>query len=76
MMDEMVTIQISKELKEYLDKVAYGNGAEAWYTSQITLPLDDYDFIIRSIIRDAFIIKTVLFDEEISDYPLRIELVR
>lgn len=51
-MSERVSIEISKELKEYLDEVAYDDGVEAWYTEQMKLPLGDYDFTIKGLLND------------------------
>jgi len=59
----MVTIEISEELKKYLDEVAYGNGAEAWYTEQIKLPLDDYDYTIKSILNDFADMRAFAYDD-------------
>jgi len=53
----MKTIEISDELYEYLKDLRHADGAEAWYTAQISLDLDDMDATIKDIImsRDTWI---------------------
>ena len=48
----MRTIEISNELYEYLKDLRHADGAEAWYTAQISLDLDDMDATIKSVIED------------------------
>lgn len=48
----MKTIEVSDELYEYLKEVRYNDGAEAWYTEQIKLDLDNLDDAIKRIIED------------------------
>ena len=48
----MKTIEISDELYEYLKDLRHADGAEAWYTAQISLDLDDMDAMIKNIIKD------------------------
>jgi len=48
----MKIIEISDELYEYLKDLRHADGAEAWYTAQIKLDLDDMDAMIKNIIKD------------------------
>ena len=48
----MKTIEISDEFYEYLKELRYADGAEAWYTEQIELDLDDMDATIKDIIKN------------------------
>ena len=45
-----MNIEISDELYEYLKDLRHADGAEAWYTAQIKLDLDDMDATIKDII--------------------------
>ena len=43
-------IEIDDEVKVFLDKWLYGEGAEAWYCGGVKLDLQDYNGAIKSIV--------------------------
>ena len=42
-------IEITEEVKEYLDTVLYGVAEGAWYENQVELDITDYDGAIRVV---------------------------
>lgn len=46
----MKTIEISDELYEYLKKLRHDDCAEAYYTANLELDLDDLDACIKDVI--------------------------
>jgi len=64
--EEMKTIEISEELYEYLKKARYNDCAEAWYTAQLKLDLDDLDEAIKFIIEDRDNWKAACLDDKLK----------
>jgi len=67
----MVQIEISEELKQYLDECLLKDGAEAWYTARIAIPLNDYDFMIKTIVNDAIIWRDLSIHDEETELPFK-----
>ena len=68
-------IEITDEVKEYLDVVLHGVAEGAWYESGIKLDLTDYDGAIRTVanqlefwraLANDSLVPVIVFDEEIT----------
>jgi len=68
----MKTLEISEELYEYLKHSRYNDCAEAWYTAQLKLDLNNLDETIKSIIEDRDNWKAACLDDKLrasETYP-------
>jgi hypothetical protein len=61
-------IRIEGEVKEYLDEILYGDGAEAYYTGGIELDLTDYNGAIK-VMANYIEFQRVLLNERLDYNP-------